>query len=94
MTAVAAIIVALYFAKDFFLPLVFSVLISFLLAPLIRRFEAWRLGRIGSVLVATVLCFAVIGGAAYLVAGQMIDLANQAAQTWQSGYAPACPRQN
>src|SRR3954466_14963490 len=75
--AVAAIIVALYFGKDFFLPLVFAVLISFLLAPLIRRLEAWRLGRIGSVLVATVLSFIVIGGVAYIVAGQLIDLANQ-----------------
>jgi predicted PurR-regulated permease PerM len=40
----AAAIAALYFGREFFLPLVLAVLISFLLAPLIRRFESWRLG--------------------------------------------------
>jgi len=73
----AAVIAVLYFGKEFFLPLILAILISFLLAPLIRRLEKWHLGRIGSVLVATILTFSVIGGIAYIVAGQLIDLANQ-----------------
>jgi predicted PurR-regulated permease PerM len=72
-----AVIAILYFGKEFFLPLIMAILISFLLAPVIHRLEAWHLGRIGSVLVATILTFGLIGGIAYVVAGQLIDLANQ-----------------
>jgi predicted PurR-regulated permease PerM len=72
-----AVIAILYFGKEFFLPLIMAILISFLLAPVIHRLEAWHLGRIGSVLVATILTFGLIAGIAYVVAGQLIDLANQ-----------------
>jgi predicted PurR-regulated permease PerM len=77
LLAGAAIIAVLYFGKEFFLPLILAILISFLLAPVIHRLEAWHLGRIGSVLVATLLTFSVIAGVAYIVAGQLIDLANK-----------------
>ncbi len=76
MVTVVAVVAALYFAQDFFLPLALAVLISFLLAPLIRRLERWRLGRVPSVIVAVSLAFSVIGGVGYVVAGQIIDLAN------------------
>lgn len=72
-----AVIAALYFGREFFLPLVFAILISFMLAPVIRRLEKWHLGRIGSVILTTVVAFLLIGGIAYTVTGQLIDLANQ-----------------
>ncbi|MGB8170723.1 MAG: AI-2E family transporter [Chthoniobacteraceae bacterium] len=74
---VGLVVAALFFARDFLVPLALAALISFLLAPLIRRFERWRMGRIGSVLTATALAFTVIGIVGYIVAGQLIDLANQ-----------------
>jgi len=77
LLAGVAVIAVLYFGKEFFLPLTLAILISFLLAPVIGRFESWHLGRIGSVLVATLLTFTLIAGVAYVVAGQLIDLANQ-----------------
>ena len=80
MVTVVAVVAALYFAQDFFLPLALAVLISFLLAPLIRRLERWRLGRVPSVIVAVSLAFSVIGGVGYVVAGQIIDLANELPQ--------------
>ena len=80
MVTVVAVVAALYFARDFFLPLALAVLISFLLAPLIRRLERWRLGRVPSVIVAVSLAFSVIGGVGYVVAGQIIDLANELPQ--------------
>ena len=77
LIAIGVVVAALYFAKDFFVPLVLAALISFLLAPLIRRFESWHMGRIGSVIAATLLAFAAIGGLGYIVTGQLIDLANK-----------------
>src|SRR6187401_2017264 len=60
----------LRYAQDFFLPLVLAGLLSFLLSPLVRRLERWRLGRVGAVLVTAALAFVFIGGLAYLVTSQ------------------------
>src|SRR5258708_4622038 len=65
----------LRFAQEFFLPLVFAGLLSFLLSPLVRRLERWRLGRVGAVLVTAALAFLLIGGLTYLVSSQILDLA-------------------
>ena len=65
----------LRFAQDFFLPLVLAGLLSFLLSPLVRRLERWRLGRAGAVLVTAALAFVLIGALTYLVTSQILDLA-------------------
>ena len=65
----------LRYAQDFFLPLVLAGLLSFLLSPLVRRLERWRLGRVGSVLVTTAMAFVLIGGLTYLVTDEFLDLA-------------------
>lgn len=77
MLALALVVAGLFFAREFLLPLALAILISFLLAPLIRRLEHIGLGRVPSVITATVLAFGVIGVVGYLVAGQVIDLANE-----------------
>jgi predicted PurR-regulated permease PerM len=65
----------LRYAQEFFLPLVLAGLLSFLLSPLVRRLERWRLGRVGAVLVTAALAFVLIGGLTYLVTSQFLDLA-------------------
>ena len=70
-------IATLYFGRDFLIPIALALLISFLLAPLVWRLEKWHLGRIGSVLAATFLAFAVIGLLGAIVANQIIDLAEK-----------------
>ena len=65
----------LRFAQDFFLPLVLAGLLSFLLSPLVRRLERWRLGRVGAVLVTAALAFVLLGALTYLVTSQILDLA-------------------
>ncbi len=72
-----ATIAALYFGQDFFLPLALAILISFLLAPLIDALERLRLGRIFSVICAALLTFGALGFLAYLLAGQVLDLATE-----------------
>jgi predicted PurR-regulated permease PerM len=68
------VVAVLYFMRDVFVPLALALLFSFLLAPLVTRFERWRLPRVPAVLLAVLLAFGVIGGIAYLVGGQVVDL--------------------
>ncbi len=65
----------LRYAQEFFLPLVLGGLLSFLLSPLVRRLERWRLGRVGAVLATAALAFVLLGGLTYLVTSQFLDLA-------------------
>lgn len=59
------------------MPIALAILISFLLAPIVRQFEHWRFGRIGSVVTVTILAFALLAGIGAIVGGQLIDLANR-----------------
>jgi predicted PurR-regulated permease PerM len=77
LLAFMAVIAILYFGREFFLPLVLAILISFLLAPLIRRFEGWKMGRVFAVIVATLLSLSAIGCVGYVITGQLLDLANE-----------------
>ena len=65
----------LRYAREFFLPLVLAGLLSFLLSPLVRRLERWRLGRVGAVLVTTAMAFVLLTGLTYLVTSQFLDVA-------------------
>lgn len=77
LVTVAAVVAVLYFGKPVLLPLVLAGLFSFLLAPVIKRLERLRLGRVGAVLVATTLSFSLLGALAYVVVAQTLDLARQ-----------------
>ncbi len=77
LLTVVVLVATLYLGKEFFLPLVLAILISFLLAPLVLRLECWKLGRVASVIVATVLSMSVIAVIGYIFVGQMLDLANE-----------------
>lgn len=67
-------VAVLYFAREVFIPLALALLFSFLLTPLVSRFERWRLPRIPAVLLTVLLAFAVIGGVGFLVVNQVFDL--------------------
>ena len=45
-------------------PVALAILLAFLLAPVVRRLESWRLGRTASTLLAVALGFSLIGGIA------------------------------
>ena len=65
----------LYFARDVLIPLALAILLSFLLAPVVRQLEHWRLGRLPATLVAVIIGFALIGGIGYVAARQALSLA-------------------
>ena len=71
------VVAVLYFLKDVFIPVALALLFSFLLAPLVTRFERWRLPRIPAVLLTVALAFAVLAGVGYLVGMQVVDLTYQ-----------------
>jgi len=67
----------LYLARDVLIPLALAILLSFLLAPLVRRLEHWKLGRLTSTLIAVVIGFAFIGGIGLVAARQALSLAGK-----------------
>ncbi len=68
------VVAVLYFMKEIFVTLALAMLFSFLLNPLVRRFERWRLPRIPAVLLAVGIALAILGGVGYLVGTQLLDL--------------------
>ncbi len=68
------VVAVLFFAKEIFVPLALALLFSFLLAPLVTRFERWRLPRVPAVLLAVALALALVVGVGSLVVNQLVDL--------------------
>lgn len=64
----------LYLAREVLIPLALAILLSFLLAPLVRRLEHWRLGRIPSTFIAVTLAVSVIAGIGLIAARQALSL--------------------
>ena len=69
------ILAVLYFGKPVLLPIALSVLLAFILNPLVKSLEQFRLGRTLSVLIASGLAFALIASAGWALASQVRHLA-------------------
>lgn len=79
-TPLLALVVAtavLYLAREILIPLALAVLFAFVLAPLVRRLEAWRLGHVPSVLLAVLLGMAVVVGLGWIAVTQAVSLAGK-----------------
>src|SRR3954452_6098573 len=74
----------LYFGRDIFVPFAVSILLSFVLAPLVNRLQRLRLPRIAAILVAVALAFVVIGALAIVVGTQLVQLADNLPQYQQT----------
>lgn len=77
LVALAVATAVLYLAREIIIPLALAVLLAFLLAPLVKRFELWRLGRVPSVLLAVALGLAIIVGLGWIAASQALSLAGK-----------------
>jgi predicted PurR-regulated permease PerM len=79
-SSLAGLLVAaavLYLARDVLIPLALAILLSFLLAPVVRRLEQWHLGRIPSTFVAVLIGFSIIGGIGWVATKQALSLAGK-----------------
>jgi predicted PurR-regulated permease PerM len=70
------ILAAFAWAKEFLLPLILAILISFLLAPVVSRLERWHFPRAIAVLSVVAIAFALIGGLCSTLSIQGLDLVN------------------
>ena len=68
----------LYFAREVLIPLALALLFSFLLGPLVRRLERWKMSRVFAVLAVTAIFFCAFGLLGWVMAHQIIDLAAKA----------------
>jgi predicted PurR-regulated permease PerM len=71
------IVAALYFAREVIIPIVLAVLLSFLLAPAVRRLQRLRVGRIASVTFTVFIAFLAILGFGGIVVQEISSLAQE-----------------
>ena len=75
--SVIALLIAaavLYLAQEVLIPVALAILLSFLLAPAVRRLEQWKLGRIPSALIVAIFGFGVIFAVAGVAVMQAVSL--------------------
>src|SRR3984893_1707110 len=70
------VLAAFAWAKEFLLPLILAILISFLLAPVVSRLERWHFPRSVAVLSIVAIAFVLIGGLCSTLSLQGLDLVN------------------
>ena len=70
-------IAALYFAREILVPFAFALTLTFLLTPVVVRLQKLHAGRVGSVLISVLVSVAVAGGISWIIANQLVDVANQ-----------------
>ena len=68
---------ALYFAREIFIPFAFALILTFLLTPVVALLQRLHIGRVVSVLTTGLVSIAVAGGIGWVIANQLVDVANQ-----------------
>jgi predicted PurR-regulated permease PerM len=77
LLAFVLIVAALYFGKEVLLPLALATLLAFLLTPMVRRLETWKMPRVPAVLFVMLLTVSILGGIGWAVANQLLDVIGQ-----------------
>ena len=80
LASVCVVVAMLYVAQDVLIPVVLAVLLSFLLAPMVRGVQRMRLGRVPAVLVVVVVAFSFLGALGWVVGEQIAHLAENVPQ--------------
>lgn len=71
------VVAALYLGRELFIPLALAALFTFLLNPLVKLLCRFRLPRVAGVVAATLLCFSTLALVAWLLGGELANLANE-----------------
>ena len=77
LLAFFAVTAMLYLGQDFLMPLALAILIAFLLTPCVSKLESWGLRHLPAVITTVLVAFIVAAVSLYVVAAQLVDLANQ-----------------
>jgi predicted PurR-regulated permease PerM len=70
-------IAALYLAREILIPFAFALTLTFLLAPVVALLQRLHTGRVVSVLTTVLVSIAVAGGVGWIIANQLVDVANK-----------------
>ena len=82
-----AVLYTLYVAREFIVPIVFAVLLNFLLSPIIRRLAKWRISPpVGAALIV-LLCIGGISGTVYELSGPANRFMATAPQSFEKAQA-------
>src|SRR5687768_7810971 len=74
LLTLVTVVAVLHFAEDVLMPLALSVLLAFLLAPVVDRLQRLSGNRFVAVALATVVTFALVGALLYVVFNQFLGL--------------------
>ncbi|MDC7784937.1 AI-2E family transporter [Rhodoplanes sp. TEM] len=69
------VVAALYLARDVLVPITLAVLLTFVLAPLVRALRWLRLGRVPAVIVAVIVALAVLSSIGAVIGSQIASFA-------------------
>jgi predicted PurR-regulated permease PerM len=72
--SVIVLVAALYFAKEVFVPLALSILITFLLTPVVQRLQRWGVRRTASVIITVLIAMSVTICLTWITAAQLYSL--------------------
>ncbi len=75
MVAMAIAVAVLYFARELLIPLACALLLAFLLGPIVKRLEIWRVPRIPAALLVFFLAAALVVVVGWVAANQLIQIA-------------------
>ncbi len=70
-------IAALYFAREVLIPFAFALTLTFLLTPAVALLQRLHIGRAVSVLTTVLVSIALAAGISWVIANQLVDVANQ-----------------
>ncbi|HXZ07788.1 MAG TPA: AI-2E family transporter [Paraburkholderia sp.] len=74
------VVSGLYFARAVLIPITLSVLLSFLLAPLVNALRRLRMGQLPSIFIAVLFALTVLLGVGALIGAQIVQLASDLPQ--------------
>ena len=76
LAILVGVVLILYFARAVLIPLALALTLNFLLTPLVTSLQKLRLGRVPAVALGTLIFFAALGGLGWIVARQLLQVAN------------------
>jgi len=70
-------VAVLWFAREILIPVAFAMLLAFLLSPIVKRLEGWRIPRTAAATLVLLMACAVLAIVGWLVMAQMIEIAGR-----------------
>lgn len=72
-----ALFAIMVFARAVLIPLSVALLLSFILLPLVKRFESWKMGKALAAFLSIFVVFIILGGVIYFFSTQIINISRE-----------------